>query len=86
MIVDIWNILNVAEVDSLLEIQFKLVLLWRDSRLMFRNLKDSLHLNTAGETNEPRKDIWYPRIVFYNTKNRDESKVFQVKRPMSSIV
>ena len=83
MKVDIWNILNVAEVDSLLEIQFKLVLLWKDPRLMFRNLKHSMHLNTAGETKEPRKDIWYPRIVFYNTKNRDESKVLQMKRPMT---
>ena len=74
--IDIWNILSIAEVDSLLEIQFLIVLIWKDPRLLYRNLKEKSHLNTASETREPRKNIWYPRVVFYNTKNRDEFQVF----------
>ena len=76
MIIDIWNILGIAEVDSLLEIQFNIVLLWIDPRLTYRNLKAKEYLNTAAETREPRENIWFPRVVFYNTKNRDESQVF----------
>ena len=75
--IDIWNILSIAEVDSLLEIQFLIVLIWKDPRLLYRNLKEKSHLNTASETREPRKNIWYPRVVFYNTKNRDESQVLE---------
>ena len=74
--IDIWNILSIVEVDSLLEIQFKITLLWKDSRLTFRNLKEKQYQNTASETREPLQNIWYPRVVFYNTKNRDESQVF----------
>ena len=69
------NILNIAEVDSLMEIQFMLSMSWRDHRLMFRNLKASDHLNIV--SHQEALDIWYPKIVFFNTKEKNVEKVYE---------
>ena len=59
--------------DSLLELQFNLILYWRDQRLWFRNLKDSEYLNTV--THKEAESIWYPKVVFFNTKEKVVAKV-----------
>ena len=73
--IDLLNILDIAEVDSLLELQFNLVLSWRDQRLGFRNLKDSDYLNTVSY--EEALSIWYPKVVFFNTKEKNVAKVMK---------
>ena len=75
MKIDLLNILDIAEVDSLLELQFNLVLSWRDQRLGFRNLKDSDYLNTVSY--EEALSIWYPKVVFFNTKEKNVAKVMK---------
>lgn len=70
---DLLNILNIAEDDSLIEIQFLLSLRWRDERLIFRNLKVSDHLNIVSHGDAKR--IWYPEIVFFNTKDERVERV-----------
>ena len=65
--------MDIVEVDSLLELQFDLVLYWRDQRLKFRNLKNSTYLNTV--SHKEATSIWYPKIEFFNTKEKDVAKV-----------
>ena len=71
--INLLNILDIAEVDSLLELQFDLVLYWRDQRLKFRNLKNSSYLNSV--SHKEAISIWYPKIEFFNTKEKDVAKV-----------
>jgi hypothetical protein len=47
--------------------------MWRDPRVMFLNLKNETYLNTIGM--DDAKKIWQPVVVFYNTKDWDETKV-----------
>ena len=67
------KILDIDEVQSHVELQFNMDLHWRDSRLRFNNLKNETHLNTVSEVDA--KKLWYPRVVFHNTKNKVESQV-----------
>ena len=76
--IDLLNILDIAEVDSLLELQFNLILNWRDQRLQFRNLKESDYLNTVSR--EEAHSIWYPKLVFFNTKEKFVAKVTKGKK------
>jgi hypothetical protein len=46
---------------------------WRDERLTFHNLKNETYLNTVGK--EDGEKIWQPVVVFYNTKDWEETKV-----------
>lgn len=71
--VELISILGLSEVNSIMNLQFRLALKWKDSRLIFRNLKDEIHLNTIGISDATK--IWYPRVVFYNTEFMRETKV-----------
>jgi hypothetical protein len=46
---------------------------WKDSRVTFRNLKTESYLNTVGSKDAEK--IWYPKVLFYNTENMEETKV-----------
>lgn len=72
--VDIVSVLDLIEVDSVMTVIFKLTLRWRDSRVTFRNLKDKSFLNMVGRDDASK--IWYPRVIFYNTRNMEETQVF----------
>merc|ERR1712117_1010429 len=53
-------------------LKYRMTLKWKDSRVEFRNLKQENFLNTLS-TDEAGK-IWYPRVVFYNTRDTEETK------------
>jgi len=66
--IDIMNILDVSEVNSYLEVQFCLEMIWRDPRLSFWNLKEGSLMNIASY--DEAGEIWYPQVVFANTKEK----------------
>ena len=70
---DIISVLDLIEVDSVMRVIYKLTLRWRDSRVTFQNLKEKSFLNMVG-SNDASK-IWYPRLIFYNTENMEETQV-----------
>jgi hypothetical protein len=56
---------------------------WRDPRLVFYNLKNETYLNPIGIVDAAK--IWQPVVVFYNTKDRDETTVIQASWNLSSL-
>ena len=74
--IDIIKVLDLEEVDESMVLKYRLTLKWKDSRLKFRNLKEETYLNTLG-TDEAGK-IWYPRIVFFNTRDTEDTKVTKI--------
>ena len=71
--INVIEVLDLNEVDSAMVLQYRMTLRWRDSRVKFRNLKKENFLNTVG-TSDAEK-IWYPQVVFYNTRDMEETKV-----------
>ena len=71
--IDVIKVLNLEEVDESMVLKYRMTLKWKDSRVEFRNLKQENYLNTIS-TYEAGK-IWYPRVVFYNTRDTEETKV-----------
>ena len=71
--IDVIKVLNLEEVDESMVLKYRMTLKWKDSRVEFRNLKQENFLNTLS-TDEAGK-IWYPRIVFFNTRDTEETKV-----------
>ena len=75
--IDVTKVLNLVEVDEAMVLKYKMTLTWKDSRANFRNLKKETYLNTVG-TEEAAK-IWYPKLIFYNTRETEETKVSNFK-------
>ena len=71
--IDITTVLNLDEAESIMTLQFTLTLKWRDSRLTLRNLKQETVLNTIDSKDASK--IWYPKLLFYNTVNKEDTQV-----------
>lgn len=71
--ISVINVLDLNDVDGAMLLQYRLTLLWRDLRLKFRNLKEQQFLNTV--LSEDSSKIWTPKLVFYNTKEMEETEV-----------
>ena len=67
------QVLNLGEVESTMTMQYNLLLEWRDTRVIFRNLRHKTFLNTMGK--EDALKVWYPKVLFYNTEGMEETKV-----------
>ena len=67
------EVMDLNEVNAAMVLQYRMTLRWRDSRIKFRNLKKENFLNTVGR--EDAAKIWYPQVVFYNTREMEETKV-----------
>ena len=64
---DIFNILDIQEVQNTITLKFDLQAKWFDSRLSFYNLKLDKQMNTLIYVESQM--IWVPYILFFNTKN-----------------
>ena len=72
--VEIISVLELIEVDAIMTLQYKLSFKWMDSRISFQNLKTYDFLNTVGS--HDAKKIWHPNVIFYNTRDMEQTKVF----------
>ena len=71
--IDVIKVLDLIEVDSAMVLQYRMTLKWRDLRVKFKNLKQDTFLNTVGK--EDAAKVWYPQVVFYNTRTMEETMV-----------
>ena len=60
-------ILDIKEVRKIFALKFNMEASWKDSRLMFYNLKADDELNSLKSSE--KKDIWVPTILFSNTRD-----------------
>ena len=71
--VNISKVLNILEGSEIFSVQFDLLIVWQDPRLTYRNLKEESFMNIVS-TSEG-ESIWYPVLVFKNTRGKDKSLV-----------
>ena len=84
--VNIFNILDIQEVQNMISLKFKLGAAWQDSRLEYYNLKVNQKMNTLIYAESQM--IWSPTILFFNTKDNlitsnDEKSIIRVIRKKS---
>ena len=77
---------DIQEVAQYLELKFKITLQWRDSRLLFYNLKSDEDMNSL--TLDEQITIWTPTIVFWNTKQQlrtinDKNTFISIRREVN---
>ena len=69
--VTVQTLLKVDEVNSLFSLKLKLTLTWQDQRLSYKSLKKDRSMNIL--TNEAKRHIWMPRLIFSNSKDSSEA-------------
>ena len=74
--IDVMKVMDISEVDSEIGVQYELMMSWKDCRLTFWNLKAESYLNTVSSKDAVK--VWYPKLQFYNTKEKDETMVNRI--------
>ena len=81
--VELESFIDINEVDGIFQVQFHLYMDWFDSRVKFKNLKESTELNSFLPSENTK--IWVPELVFENTEEKpsteaDEKTAIKVKK------
>ena len=60
-------------VQHYITFQFRIVLTWRDQRVVFHNLKEDISLNplSSNSTNQ----LWLPLLIYRNTDDEDTTRL-----------
>ena len=71
--IDLLKIVRMEEVEHLIELQFEIILEWRDLRVTFHNLKHDSSLNALPD--EKVQQLWLPLVIFANTDQKETTRL-----------
>ena len=67
------EVVSIDEVDHSIQLQFEVILNWRENRATYLNLKEKTALNKLVE--EDVKRIWLPLIIYTNTDQKKTTRL-----------
>ena len=67
------TVMNIDENDNTIDLQFEIILTWKDYRISFSNLNDQTFLNALTEKNI--ESIWLPLVVYDNTDQKETTRL-----------
>ena len=67
------NILDIAEVQHIIELEFGIMLEWYENRALFHNLKHEITLNAL--TEDEMYELWTPYVIYENTDKSEAVKL-----------
>ena len=74
--IDLLKLVNIDEDDYSIEIQFEIVLQWRENRATFHNLKTNDNLNAL--TQHDIETLWLPNVIYENTDQKETTRLGEV--------
>ena len=67
------KVVDIAEVENSIDLQFEITLEWTDHRITYNNLKHKTYLNAL--TDHDVTLVWLPLVVYVNTNQRETSRL-----------
>ena len=67
------KIVGMEEVEHSIDFKFEIMLEWKDTRVVYHNLKKKESLNAL--TDEEISQLWLPRVIYDNTDQMESTKV-----------
>ena len=67
------EVVSIDEVDHSIQLQFEVILNWRENRATYLNLKQKTALNKM--TEEDTKRLWLPLIIYTNTDQKKTTRL-----------
>ena len=70
---DLLRLVDINEPDYSIEIQFEIMLKWKENRATYNNLKTEEALNALTEADI--KKLWLPEVIYENTDQKDSTRL-----------
>ena len=67
------SVMGIDEDENTIDLQFEIILDWRDYRISYSNLKNETFLNSL--TKEEIQSIWLPLVIYDNTNQKESTKL-----------
>ena len=76
--ITLMEVVEIAEVDHSIHLQFEISMEWKENRVTYKNLKSKSSLNAL--TSEDISRLWLPLVIYDNTDYSCESESFEVAK------
>ena len=70
---NVLKLVDIDEDDYSIEIQFEIIIRWKDIRATFQNLKDRDSLNALTQSDYER--LWLPKVIYENTDQKETTRL-----------
>ena len=67
------EVVSIDEVDHSIQLQFEVILTWKENRATYLNLKKNMALNKM--TEEDIQRLWLPLIIYTNTDQKKTTRL-----------
>ena len=67
------KMVEIDEGDNSIDLQFEIILEWRDSRIAYNNLKKNIFFNAL--TEDEISMIWLPVLIYVNTDQKETTRL-----------
>ena len=71
--IDLLELVDIEEEDYSIEIQFEIMLRWKENRATYNNLKKTDALNAL--TQEDIQKLWLPEVIYENTDQKESTRL-----------
>ena len=71
--IDLLRLVDINEADYSIEIQFEIMLKWKENRATYNNLKKTNALNAL--TQADIEKIWLPEVIYENTDQKESTRL-----------
>ena len=67
------KMVDIDERDNSIDLQFKIILEWRDPRITYNNLKEDIFFNAL--TEDEINMVWLPVLIYVNTDQKETTRL-----------
>ena len=78
------KMMGIDERENSIDLQFKIILEWRDQRITFNNLKKDSFFNAL--TEDEMRTIWLPILIYTNTDQKETTRLGWVSEWSTSVI
>ena len=71
--IDLLRLVDIDEPDYSIEIQFEIMLKWKENRVTYHNLKKTVALNAL--TQFDIEQLWLPEVIYENTDQKESTRL-----------
>ena len=71
--IDLLRLVDIDEGDYSIEIQFEIILKWKENRARYHNLKKTSALNALNQ--EDIQELWLPEVIHENTDQKESTRI-----------
>ena len=82
--INLLKMMGIDERENTIDLQFDIILEWKDHRITYNNLKTDVSLNALTDTE--KETVWLPIVIYANTDQKETTRLGWIEEWSTSVV